>query len=60
MEHEELDREDLETSLREHGIASVTEVALVVLEPDGSIGVVPRDRERGTNRRRRAPIVNHR
>jgi uncharacterized membrane protein YcaP (DUF421 family) len=60
VEHEELDTDDLETSLREHGVASVDEVALAVLEPDGSISVVPRDRHRVTNRRRRVRIVTHR
>ena len=60
VEHEELDSEDLETSLREHGIASVADVALAVLEPDGSISVVPRDRERAMHRRRRVRIVTHR
>ncbi len=58
--HEELDAQDLETSLREHGIASVDEVALAVLEPDGSISVVPLDRTRATTRRRRVRIVTHR
>jgi uncharacterized membrane protein YcaP (DUF421 family) len=60
VEHEELDAEDLDTSLREHGIASVDEVALAVLEPDGSISVVPRDRQRAMSRRRRVRIVTHR
>jgi uncharacterized membrane protein YcaP (DUF421 family) len=60
VRHEELDTEDLETSLREHGLASVDEVALAVLEPDGSISVVPRDRKRATTRRRRVRIVTHR
>jgi uncharacterized membrane protein YcaP (DUF421 family) len=58
--HEELDPEDLDSSLREHGIASVDEVALAVLEPDGSISVVPRDRQRTTTRRRKVRIVTHR
>jgi uncharacterized membrane protein YcaP (DUF421 family) len=60
VQHEELDAEDLESSLREHGIASVEEVALAVLEPDGSISVVPRGRHGATKPRRRVRIVTHR
>ena len=58
--HEELDAEDLDSSLRDHGIASVSEVALAVLESDGSISVVPRDRHAATSRRRKVRIVTHR
>jgi uncharacterized membrane protein YcaP (DUF421 family) len=60
VQREDLDAEDLETALREHGIGSVDEVALAVLEPDGSISVVPSDRRRSTRARRRMRIVNHR
>ncbi len=61
VEREELDAGDLETALREHGIASIDEVALAVLEPDGSISVVPRgDRHRALRARRRIRVVNHR
>lgn len=59
VEHEELDAEDLESSLREHGISSVDEVEMAVLEPDGSISVVPRDRKRATKPRRKVRIVTH-
>lgn len=61
VQNEELDAEDLETALREHGIASIDEVAMAVLEPDGSISVVPRgDRHRAARARRRIRVVNHR
>ena len=60
VQREDLDAEDLETALREHGIGSVDEVAQAVLEPDGSISVVPRDRRRSTRARRRIRIVNRR
>ncbi|MDQ2935070.1 MAG: DUF421 domain-containing protein [Chloroflexota bacterium] len=60
VNREGLDPTDLETALREHGIASVDEVALAVLEPDGSISVVPRDRRRISAHRRRVRIVTHR
>jgi uncharacterized membrane protein YcaP (DUF421 family) len=61
VQHEELDAGDLETALREHGIASIDEVAMAVLEPDGSISVVPRgDRHRAARARRRIRVVTHR
>ena len=43
LEREDLDLQDCEMALREHGIADVSEVALATLESDGSISVVPRD-----------------
>jgi uncharacterized membrane protein YcaP (DUF421 family) len=60
VDREGLDSGDLETALREHGIASVDEVALAVLEPDGSISVVPKSSRGTTLRRRRVRIVNRR
>ena len=41
LHREGLDQETLETALREHGIAEVSEVEMAVLEVDGSISVVP-------------------
>jgi uncharacterized membrane protein YcaP (DUF421 family) len=41
LRQEGLDQETLETALREHGVADVTEVEMAVLEIDGSISVVP-------------------
>ena len=43
MVREGLDDDDVEAALREHGIASISEVREAVLERDGSISVVPRD-----------------
>lgn len=43
LRREGLDREEVETALREHGVASVRQVRLAVLEPDGSISVVPEE-----------------
>lgn len=61
VQQEGLDAADLETALREHGIASVDEVELAVLEPDGSISVVQRGDRQGQPRpRRRVRILNHR
>jgi uncharacterized membrane protein YcaP (DUF421 family) len=41
LRREGLDQETLEAALREHGIASVKDVEMAVLEIDGSISVVP-------------------
>jgi uncharacterized membrane protein YcaP (DUF421 family) len=38
---EGLDQDTLETALREHGVAEVSDVEMAVLEIDGSISVVP-------------------
>ena len=43
LKHEDLSPEDCEMALREHGVASVEEARLVVLEVDGTISVVPID-----------------
>ncbi|HVC76626.1 MAG TPA: YetF domain-containing protein [Candidatus Micrarchaeaceae archaeon] len=40
MKKEGVDQEEVETAMREHGVAEVKEVALGVLEPDGSISIV--------------------
>jgi len=39
---EEVDRDDIMEALREHGLESVEQVELAVLETDGSISIVPR------------------
>ena len=40
MQREGVDQEEVETAMREHGIAAVKDVQLGVLEPDGSISIV--------------------
>lgn len=61
VDREGLDSADLEAALREHGIAAVDQVALAVLEPDGSISVVPREGgRRHAAGRRRVRIVHRR
>jgi uncharacterized membrane protein YcaP (DUF421 family) len=57
LDHEELSIEDCEMAMREHGIAKVAEVELAVLEADGMISVVPRDRSMVGRRRPRVRIV---
>jgi uncharacterized membrane protein YcaP (DUF421 family) len=43
LDGEDLDQEDLDAALREHGLESVEQMKLAVLEPDGSISIVPQD-----------------
>ena len=57
LDHEELSIEDCEMAMREHGISDVTEVELAVLEADGMISVVPRDRSMVGRRRPRVRVV---
>lgn len=51
LHREGMDRSEVETALREHGVEGVEHVRLAVLEPDGSISVVPQ--ETGTLRVKR-------
>jgi uncharacterized membrane protein YcaP (DUF421 family) len=61
IDHEGLSIDDLEAAIREHGLESVDEVKLAVLEHDGSISVVPQAggnvslRSRQRRYRHRAP-----
>ena len=41
MRREGVDQEEVEMSMREHGIVDLKEVQLGVLEPDGTISIVP-------------------
>ena len=41
MKREGVDQEEVEMSMREHGIQDIKEVQLAVLEPDGTISIVP-------------------
>lgn len=59
LAREDVTVDDAEMALREHGIASVDEVKLAVLEADGSISVVPHDQAKAPHRRRRVRIVRH-
>jgi uncharacterized membrane protein YcaP (DUF421 family) len=41
MKREGVDQEEVEMSMREHGIIDMKDVQLAVLEPDGTISIVP-------------------
>ena len=43
LRKESLERQQVLTAMREHGIESIEQVRLAVLETDGSISIVPRD-----------------
>ena len=53
LSREDLDDEDLEAALREHGLSSVSELKLATLEEDGTISVVSRDGQIRMRTRRR-------
>ncbi len=57
LKREGLDITDGEAALREHGIDKIEEAKVVVLEPDGSISVVPIEPDGESGGRRR---VRHR
>jgi len=57
LRREGIDRTEVETALREHGVANVESVRLAVLEPDGSISVVPQ--ETGTMHIRHEKFLKH-
>jgi len=52
LEHEGVDREEVQMACREHGVEDVKDVKLAVLELDGSISVVPQDSPTLRTRRR--------
>ena len=45
MAKEHVSVDELNRALREHGIGTIDQTALAVLEVDGSISVIPRDRQ---------------
>ncbi len=60
LDREDLDDEDLDAALREHGLESVQQMRLAVLEPDGSISIVPEDGDSISMRSRRRRYRRHR
>jgi len=58
MEHEGVDQQACETAIREHGVNDVSEVRLGVLEPDGSISIVPMD-SKVVHTRRKVRFLRH-
>lgn len=58
MEREGVDPSECEMAIREHGLEDVSAVKLGVLEPDGTISIVPTD-ARTIRTRRRVRYVRH-
>ncbi len=52
MRREGVDREEVESAIRQHGLEDVADVQMAVLEPDGSISIVGKDAEVQQTRRR--------
>jgi uncharacterized membrane protein YcaP (DUF421 family) len=59
MAKEGIVEDEIMMALREHGLASLDEVRLVVLESDGSLSVVGKDSGSGQQRRRRSRFIKH-
>jgi uncharacterized membrane protein YcaP (DUF421 family) len=51
LRREGIDRDEVETAIREHGVEDVKDVELAMLEPDGSISIVPKGSIQHTKRR---------
>jgi uncharacterized membrane protein YcaP (DUF421 family) len=51
LEHEDIDEEMVEMSMREHGVDNLKDVKLAVLETDGSISIVPKEGTKGTKKK---------
>lgn len=43
LERENVSKEEIEMAAREHGLADLSEVRMAILEPDGSISVIPNE-----------------
>ena len=52
LEREGLTKDEIETAIREHGMDDMKEVKLGVLEPDGTISIVPTEANLRHTRRR--------
>ena len=59
LDEEGLDDDDLQAALREHGLESIKEMKLAVLEQDGSLSIVPVDGQSVRIRARRRHYKRH-
>lgn len=55
MKREGVEPDELHAALRAHGVARMEDVALAVLEVDGTISIVPRDERRTATKESRLP-----
>ncbi len=56
---ESIREEELEEQIREHGFSNISEVQTAILEIDGSISVLPYDKE-GKHNERKMPFIRRR
>jgi uncharacterized membrane protein YcaP (DUF421 family) len=59
LKREAVDPAEVETAVREHGLADVREVRVAYLEPDGSISVVPMSAQVYRSKRRVRQLRKH-
>ncbi|HJT37156.1 MAG TPA: YetF domain-containing protein [Actinomycetota bacterium] len=59
LKREGITADEAVAALREHGIDSIGETKLVVLEADGSLSVVPKDPKAAAKRRRHVRFIKH-
>src|SRR5438270_6514125 len=52
MRRQGVDEQEVETAMREHGVDDLRTVKLAILEPDGSISIVPKDAKVTRTKRR--------
>src|SRR2546423_3554358 len=52
MRREGVERDEIETAIREHGLEDVSDVQMAVLEPDGTISIVGKDADVEHTKRR--------
>jgi uncharacterized membrane protein YcaP (DUF421 family) len=52
LRREGVDEDEVATAMREHGVEDLKDVKLAVLEPDGSISIVPDDAQMTRTKRR--------
>ena len=53
LDREHVAREEIEMAAREHGILDLKDVSAAILEPDGSISIIPNEKGRVHRSRRR-------
>jgi uncharacterized membrane protein YcaP (DUF421 family) len=54
VENSRVSKEELEAAIREHGVNSIEDVDIAVLEVDGNISIVSNDFKKHTTKKRRA------
>ena len=59
LKQAKMTEEELEMTIREHGIKDISDANLVVLEVDGNISVLSSDFTKKSVHRRKKPQLNH-